>query len=845
MLIKQKGTFGCLSVLSFGAILFSIHRIARRVILLTLSLSGDLSKAVLTRYASSVNIHKTDQMLANMVSYAVIACYRRYFGRLAGIRNRLSARPICLLLLLCLAPAVFAQGLDKQKITASYIYNFAKNIEWPNQTAMTSFDIAVYGPTNPLLITELAVLRDRMKLRNLPITVTQVNRIESLRDYELVYVEQSIPTTVARIHDALEGKPTLLVTDAYSNKQLVMINLVTTGNDRLKFEVNKSNIINHGLTPLPELILNGGTEIDVAKLYREGQASLVALQRQLSGREKILNELSAAIQNQEAMNTRLQAQMATLNQSIEKSDAVITEQKMLLQNQQDQIETSREERQALLSEVELRTKELNDQQKHLRTILQEINAREKRLTYLNTTIKSHEDTILKQKNDIVGLDELVDSQQVALRYLWGSVLLGALLIITVVIAYIIKRRDNQRLAAHSQDLQIARDRLAIAKRKAEDASKAKSEFLSLMSHELRTPLQAIIGYTEVVIEELKMADDEHHLNDLNRVILNSERLLKLINGVLDLAKIESGRMDLDLTEVKLSSLVDEAVGTVAPLLEKNAIRLLVDVDDGESLPIADPEKLLHILINLLGNAVKFAPNGQVRIKAYHQPQQIYLSVADTGIGISKELQLTIFDPFRQGDSGTTRKFQGSGLGLSITRQLCELMGGGIRVESDVGVGSKFIVELPLPIDPSLAESPPPDVEEPLVEAVPVSAPADGEQVVMIDDDPAFLDIMARTIRAEGYQVHTAGDAESGWRLIQSIKPHVITLDLFLPDQHGWILFERIKADPDVCDIPVIIISMIEERKRFNRQPADEYLTKPVRRETLKLAIQRLAPHKNS
>lgn len=754
---------------------------------------------------------------------------------------------VCCVVLLCVCAtnSAWSQGLNKEKITASYLYNFAKNIEWPNQSAMTSFAIGVYGTNNPALMAELAVLRDKVRLRNLPITVTQVNRIEALSKYQLVYIEQANAKTVADIYDALEGKPVLIVTEAYPNKQLVMINLITTENDRLKFEVNKSNIINHGLAPLPELILNGGTEIDVAKLYREGQASLVALQKQLRGREKTLNELSTAIQTQQAMNDRLQEQMAALNKDIQTSDAFIAEQKTLLQEQQAQIETSKQEREALLNEVKQRTKELDEQQGHLRTILAEIDTREQRLTYLNSTIKSHEDTILKQKNAIVDLDELVDSQKVALRYLWGSVVLGALLIVTILIAYTIKRRDNQRLAAHSQDLQMARDRLAIAKRKAEDASQAKSEFLSLMSHELRTPLQAIIGYTEVVIEELKFADDTHHLNDLNRVILNSERLLKLINGVLDLAKIESGRMELDLTEVKLSSLVNEALGTVAPLLEKNAIHLDIDVDDGEYLPIADPEKLLHILINLLGNAIKFAPNGQVRIKAYHQPHQIYISLADTGIGISPEQQATIFDPFKQADSGTTRKFQGSGLGLSITRQLCELMGGSIRVESELGVGSKFIIELPLPIKLTAHIMHMEDAEEAQAQDnLPAVAPT-GEQIVMIDDDPAFLDIMARTIRAEGYQVHTASDAESGWRLIQSIKPQVITLDLFLPDQHGWILFERIKADPDICDIPVIVISMIEERKRFNRQPAEEYLTKPVRRETLKLAIQRLAPHKNA
>ena len=216
-----------------------------------------------------------------------------------------------------------------------------------------------------------------------------------------------------------------------------------------------------------------------------------------------------------------------------------------------------------------------------------------------------------------------------------------------------------------------------------------------MSHELRTPLQAIIGYTEVVIEDLKLNDDQVHIKDLMRVISNSERLLKLINGVLDLAKIESGRMVLDLTEVKLSSLVDDAVGTVKPLLEKNAIQLKLDVNDGAFLPIADPEKLLHIMINLLGNASKFSPNGIITLKAHHEPYRLYISVADTGIGISREHQEHIFDSFRQADSSTTRKYQGSGLGLSIVKTIAERHGGSVSVTSEVNVGSIFTLLLPV------------------------------------------------------------------------------------------------------------------------------------------------------
>ncbi|MET0357521.1 MAG: YfiR/HmsC family protein [Cellvibrio sp.] len=593
-----------------------------------------------------------------------------------------------------LANQATAQTINKERLTASYLYNFTKNIEWPNEAALQSFNIAVFNSEDSAVYKELTQLAEKGTIKNHPITVKRINTVQSLDRYQLIYAEVVDNKMLTDIYSAVEGKPVLLVTFDIANKQLVMINLIPAANDRLRFEVNKSSLLNQGLKPLPELILNGGTEIDVAKLFREGQSSLVNLQKQLQGREKALADLTARIQSQEAVNARLEKQMQDLNQNIQQSDALIAEQ-----NQQ--LEKAKTERLSLQREVEQRTKELATQEQELNAIVEQIGAREKRVAELDNTIKTQEIDLQKQRDAIATLDFTVGAQRKALMYSWGLVILGVLLVITIYIAYNTKRRDNQRLAAHSQDLQFAKDRLAIAKRKAEDASQAKGEFLSLMSHELRTPLQAIIGYTEVVIEDLKVNDDQVHIKDLTRVINNSERLLKLINGVLDLAKIESGRMQLDLAEVKLSSLVDDVVGTVKPLLEKNSIELKLDLSDGSFLPKADPEKLLHIMINLLGNASKFSSNGVVTLKAHHEPNQIFVSVKDTGIGISPEQQEHIFDPFRQADSSTTRKFQGSGLGLSITRQLCEMMGGTIKVESRLGEGATFIVTIPLPIDPEL------------------------------------------------------------------------------------------------------------------------------------------------
>jgi signal transduction histidine kinase len=756
------------------------------------------------------------------------------------IKQRVLRQYVCWLLtfMLVVSSHAFAQTqtLNKQRITATYIYNFAKNIEWPNEAAISSFEIAVFSADKTPVYNELVLLAENVKLKNQPITVSQITSVKALSKYHVVYIENANSQSVADIYEAVEGKPVLLVTFDFTNKQLVMINLVPSGSDRLRFEVNKSNLLNQGLKPLPELILNGGTEIDVAKLFREGQSSLVTLQKQLQSREKVLADLTAKTQAQEALNTLLETQMSELSKNIQKSDSLIA-----VQN--SQLEKGKQERLDLLSEVELRTKDLAAQQKQLAMVMNQINTREKRVAELDHTIKTQEIDLKNQREAITNLDIIVGAQKKALVYAWGLVILGALLVITIFVAYSMKRRDNQRLAAHAQDLQFAKDRLSIAKRKAEDASQAKGEFLSLMSHELRTPLQAIIGYTEVVIEDLKLNDDQLHIKDLMRVITNSERLLKLINGVLDLAKIESGRMELDLTEVKLSSLVDDAVGTVKPLLEKNAIQLKLDVNDGAFLPIADPEKLLHIMINLLGNASKFAPKGVVTLKAHHEAYRLFFSVSDTGIGISQEQQEHIFDAFRQADSSTTRKYQGSGLGLSITRQLCEMMGGTIGVESELGKGATFIVDVPLPIEANALLGQTAAVYDQDMDEAEESLDAAGNHIVMIDDDPAFLDIMARTMRREGYSVHTAHDADTGFKLLQKVKPQVITLDLLLPDQHGWLLFEKIKDDPELKDIPVIIISIMDDRKYTYKRQAEEFLTKPIRRETLKLAVQKLAPNK--
>lgn len=751
--------------------------------------------------------------------------------------QRLTLMCVSFLLLSFIALPTFSQAANKQQVTASYIYNFAKNIVWPNETPEQEFVIGLYDSDNPQLYSHLQVLQERFKLRGRPIRVERVRSSKALVEYDLIYTELARDSELTTIYNAIDAKPVLLVTERAQNKNLVMVNLVFDGS-AVTFEVNKSNIINQGLKPLPELILNGGTEIDVAQLFREGQNSLVNLQKQLQSREEDLDKLTKSIDRQEQRNIDLEVKLTRLSDNIEKSNELIERQSQLLQEQQDKITVVQQELHSRTDELVSQKDKLEQSQSKLEDIRTQIDLRESRLSNLNVRIRDQESQIVEQRGAISELDQLVSSQKKALGYSRGMAILAFLLVVTILIAYLIKRRDNTRLAAHSYDLQLARDRLDIAKRRAEDASQAKSEFLSLMSHELRTPLQAIIGYTDVLIEELRFDGNDTHVKDLVRVNNNGERLLKLINGVLDLAKIESGRMELNLVESKLSTLVDEAVDNVKPQIQQNNNILELDVDDGASTAKIDPEKFLHILINLLSNAAKFTENGTISAVIKHEPQRIYVAVSDTGIGMTDEQQRTVFDRFKQADTSITQKFQGSGLGLSITRQFCELMGGSIYVESEITKGSKFVVNIPLPITEAAEFGERIVSDEAAIGQLPDASK--GPRILLIDDDPAFLDIMARAMVREGYVVATANCAEDGLRLAREIKPKVITLDLLLPDQHGWMVFEEIKKDPELQDIPVIVVSIVDD-PHDKRVRADGYLTKPIARESLKIAVKKLVP----
>jgi signal transduction histidine kinase/CheY-like chemotaxis protein len=385
---------------------------------------------------------------------------------------------------------------------------------------------------------------------------------------------------------------------------------------------------------------------------------------------------------------------------------------------------------------------------------------------------------------------------------------------------------------------------------AEQANRAKSAFLANMSHELRTPMNAIIGYSEMLQEDAADAAQEAIIQDLQKITAAGRHLLALINDILDLSKIEAGRMDLFLERFDIRTMLDEVVSTVAPLLEKNSNTLAMDVPDNPGSMRADLTKVRQVLFNLLSNAAKFTENGAITLAVrklrLDNKNWVEMAVKDEGIGIAADKIGSLFEDFTQVDESTTRHYGGTGLGLAITRRFCQMMGGNITVASAPGDGSVFTVRLPAEVNALEAARASGAEAEVAAGTVRDSREhrlsVEKHGVLVVDDDAVSRDMLQRIFEKEGYTVTTATQAEEGLRLAREIKPDVITLDVMMPGMDGWTMLRNLKQDSEVMHIPVIMLSMVDDKGEAVLLGAAEYLTKPVDRARLVHALRKYMPH---
>ena len=378
------------------------------------------------------------------------------------------------------------------------------------------------------------------------------------------------------------------------------------------------------------------------------------------------------------------------------------------------------------------------------------------------------------------------------------------------------------------DAEEARIEAEEARQKAEVANQAKSQFLANMSHELRTPLNAIIGYSEILQEEAEELEPEDLTHDLQQIQSAGRHLLGLINDVLDLSKIEAGKMALFLETVDVNSLLNDIVATVQTLAEKRGNTLSVVFDDQLGHLQTDFTKLRQMLLNLMSNATKFTEKGEIRLEAKRDGEWVTFCVIDNGIGMTSEQQKKLFEPFTQGDSSMTRRYGGTGLGLAITQKFVQMLGGTLWLESEFGHGSTFVLSLPVtaPTSDSIVEN---ETE--------TSLKKEGI-ILVIDDDVIIRDLFQENLSQLGYAVALAADGDQGIKLAKKLHPDCILLDVNMPDKDGWQVLSIFKNEPQLAIIPVIMMSMNIDKQKGYAMGATDCLDKTLLRSQLPLLLQK-------
>lgn len=745
-------------------------------------------------------------------------------------------RAVIVILILAVINTAYSQNFKREEIIGHYIFRLAEHIQWANAKKISEYHFHVID-NDRTIEAYLSRIAKQVKVHNKPVKISYSNNDMVTTKPHLIYVSKSFTPTFNKIKQQTDPDNTLLISNAVEDKNQIMINLLEGNKNSILFEINKANIINRNLGANPDIILLGGTEIDVAALYKKGKQRLIEQQTFL---QSISNKLSALEQKKAQLDEELHAktkQLETNNVlSIKQSHdlaRIKDELDEYQHNAKQQEEIIREREQDIIAqkdEIDKRHIILNSQQENIDAQKLTIIKQENRLRSIEETLDQKESIILSQQRYI----------------LFGIVIIGLMSAIAIIMYRNSKatKQMNIKLEQVTEKLAAASKRASQARKESERANKSKSMFLAKMSHELRTPLNSILGFSEIIERDQTLSESvKRNINIINK---SGIHLLSIINDVLDMSKIESGEIVIKNTPFNIKNVIAEIIDMLNDRINSQGLEFKYHIAaDLPTTLITDEAKIRQIIINVLGNSIKFTKEGYIRLDLDWSPPEksddimiLHIKVEDTGIGIENNKLAQLFLPFRQVSNHNDIK--GTGLGLSICHEFINLMDGNINVTSKSKHGTQVVINIPVEYQDQIMLLDRDSDKQPKF-VTGITADTGSYRILNVDDNRDNLEYLSQILAPLDFEIKSALNGKEALEIIEDWPPDLIWMDWDMPVMDGITATEKIRKLPVGNQIKIIALTanaFNDQKDYILNSGFDDLIIKPFKPEDIYEAMSR-------